>query len=602
MKKSKNLSLFRPAIFFLTYCLFPNPYLLIFTLLFLLLVDYKECLIFITLVVISYLLNKYNFDFIPIGYIDKVNSKYIIVNKYLYKTKIYLDTYNLSIGNLIKTNSKSLINNDITSIKNDIRYISYDEIKIIKSNTLFNKNYLKLLKYDSDISSLLTKVIFNEYIDNIIEIFTGYGLSSYLFLKFIYSKNKNLSLIITIVLSINYGFEIKYILIFIDYIISYLKLNKKDKFSFKIIFILMLNKYYFINYSFLITVLFSFFSILDVDFKIYVSIIQSLLFGEINILFSMFYKFYMAIQIALYILCLLILNIPLVSLFIFNLISFFSILLNKLSLTIRGKLNLILIVLIILLERKLPYKRIIHLIILFLLISPINNPLKHVSFIDVGQGDSILIRGELNKYNVLIDTGSKYNYQKLKTFLFKEGIYNIDYLIITHNDSDHNGNLDNLKRDFEISKIITEGEDISINDLYLKYLRTDKFDNDNENSLVYYTNINDLSYIFTGDITKNVERLLVNEYDLKDIDVLKVSHHGSDTGTSSYFVSKILPKFAIISTNGNYGHPKQEVINTLDSYLVKTYITKNDGNIRFYFTSFINVIKTDILHFDIIGS
>jgi len=62
-----------------------------------------------------------------------------------------------------------------------------------------------------------------------------------------------------------------------------------------------------------------------------------------------------------------------------------------------------------------------------------------------------------------------------------------------------------------------------------------------------------------------------------------VSHHGSATGTSSYFVGKILPDYAIISTNGKYNHPHKETLDTLNSYLVDILITKELGNIKFNF-------------------
>ena len=233
---------------------------------------------------------------------------------------------------------------------------------------------------------------------------------------------------------------------------------------------------------------------------------------------------------------------------------------------------------------------------------PINNPLKHITFIDVGQGDSILIKDGLKGYDILIDTGSIYNYSKLKKQLFNEGVYSIDYLILTHDDNDHNGSKNEIKEDFKISNIIDSPQDIRIKDLYLKNLNFSKFDNDNDNSLIYISEINNYKVLFTGDISKNVEKELINKSFLSKIDILKVSHHGSKTATSRTFLSKTLPDYAVISTNGRYGHPSNEVIKNLKLFEVNTYITKDDGNIIFYFADILDFIKTRSFNFDIIIS
>ena len=222
----------------------------------------------------------------------------------------------------------------------------------------------------------------------------------------------------------------------------------------------------------------------------------------------------------------------------------------------------------------------LYLLLLMCLLT-LNNPIKHVTFIDVGQGDATLI-SNLN-YKILIDTGSAYNYHKLKKTLYEEGVYTLDYLLISHNDEDHCGNVDNLMRDFKIKKIVYDKYDIAYKDLYFNCLDVGIFDNDNDNSVVYYLDINDYSFLFTGDISKNVESLIVNRYAIDKVNCLKVSHHGSTTGTSSYFVGKILPDYAIISTNGKYNHPHKETLDTLNSYLVDTLITKELGNIKFNF-------------------
>ncbi|MBQ6126604.1 MAG: MBL fold metallo-hydrolase [Erysipelotrichaceae bacterium] len=108
------------------------------------------------------------------------------------------------------------------------------------------------------------------------------------------------------------------------------------------------------------------------------------------------------------------------------------------------------------------------------------------------------IRDSLYSTSVLIDTGSSYQYYSLKKKLFCEGIYRIDYLIITHDDEDHNGNIENLKKDFKIMNIVETGVDIDCRRIFLKYYDLCGSDNDNDSSLVYAAWIGSVSFLFTG--------------------------------------------------------------------------------------------------------
>lgn len=149
-----------------------------------------------------------------------------------------------------------------------------------------------------------------------------------------------------------------------------------------------------------------------------------------------------------------------------------------------------------------------------------------------------------------------------------------------------------MKKDFKIKNIITSPIDISIKDITLNNYYLGYFDNDNDNSLIYETTIDNLSFLFTGDISKDIERLLISKYDL-DIDILKVSHHGSKTGSESQFIGTILPRYAIISTNGYYGHPHNETLATLKAYHIDILQTKKEGTISFFFCKLFKFIKTD---------
>ena len=105
--------------------------------------------------------------------------------------------------------------------------------------------------------------------------------------------------------------------------------------------------------------------------------------------------------------------------------------------------------------------------------------------------------------------------------------------------------------------------------------------------------MNNKTFMFTGDISSEVERLLVNYKGPFKIDILKASHHGSNSGNSDYFIANILPEYVIYSTSGQYNHPSTNTIKTMDKYQVKQYSTKEYGDICFVFTKLFSFIKTN---------
>ena len=284
-----------------------------------------------------------------------------------------------------------------------------------------------------------------------------------------------------------------------------------------------------------------------------------------------------------------------------SLIRIFSRLLSF-DLPIRGTVSLFGIILLISIFRQFHIQKGVgqYVILLLVTLLPIHDPFFHVSFIDVGQGDSIMIKKPFRHSCTLIDTGSPFNYYKLKTFLFQQGIYQIDHLIITHNDSDHNGNVEALKEDFKVKDIVTQGRDIEYFGLFLDHLDLLEFDNDNDNSLVYLMKVKSLSFLFTGDISKKAERDLILRHGPLDVDILKVSHHGSKTGSSDLFISQILPAVSVISTSGLYGHPNKEVLDVLNSYKSRFFLTSESGTVSVYITRFLSFIKTVKYEFVII--
>ena len=281
-------------------------------------------------------------------------------------------------------------------------------------------------------------------------------------------------------------------------------------------------------------------------------------------------------------------------------------------------LILIIISLYYLLIKK---KKIILAITIFILLIHSNYnyivPNKYIYFIDVGQGDSTLIH--INNKNILVDTGGRITYQnkefnnRIKTssivstttipLLKSLGIKKIDYLILTHGDKDHIGESINLINNYKIKNIIfncgtynyLEKELLKeINNKHIKYhscinslhinkdtlyfLKTKLYDNENDNSNVIYTELNNNKILLMGDASITTEKELLKEYNLKNIDILKVGHHGSKTSTSKEFIKETNPKYGVISVGKNkYGHPNKEVLSNLKNS--KIYRTDIDGSI-----------------------
>lgn len=266
---------------------------------------------------------------------------------------------------------------------------------------------------------------------------------------------------------------------------------------------------------------------------------------------------------------------------------------------------LLFILILILIEKKRSIKKmslIFSLYIIFLYSIRITNPYNIITFIDVGQGDSCLIELAHNKGNILIDTYG-YNVSYLK-FL---GINKIDYLIITHSDDDHCHNINEIKKEFNVSYIATNkydslnlneihyssGDKIYIKNLVFNILSPDIDMNDkNNNSLVMSVNISGYKILFTGDLEKEGEEyLLKNMLGSLNADILKVGHHGSNTSSTKEFIDAVSPKYSVISCglDNKYGFPHDSTLKELRK--TKIYRTDRDGNIRFIFKNKLTIRK-----------
>ena len=232
-----------------------------------------------------------------------------------------------------------------------------------------------------------------------------------------------------------------------------------------------------------------------------------------------------------------------------------------------------------------------------------------ITILDVGQGDSAFL--DINNKNVLIDTGGVYGsysiaINKTIPYLKSLGIKKLDYLVLTHGDYDHMGEAINLVESFKVEKVIfncgefndLENElikvldkkkipyyscvkELNIDNNKLYFLNNKDYGNENDNSSVIYTELNNHKFLFMGDAGVEVEEDLIEKYNLQEIDILKVGHHGSKTSSSDLFIDQINPKYSIISVgkNNRYGHPNKEVLDNLKDS--KIYRTDQDGSVMF---------------------
>ena len=252
-----------------------------------------------------------------------------------------------------------------------------------------------------------------------------------------------------------------------------------------------------------------------------------------------------------------------------------------------------------------------------------------ISFIDVGQGDSCLIVTPFNK-KILIDGGGSEqndNYdigeETLIPYLLGRGINKLDYIIVSHFDSDHVEGLLTVMEKLKVRQVIIskQGKD---SDNYQKFKEivkkkkinvtivgmtsdsiqridiekniyfdilwpnNEKFISENvlnNNSIVCKLHYKKISMLFTGDIEEIAEKQILQEYknnlQLLNSNILKVAHHGSKTSSTQEFIEEVKPKIALIGVgeNNKFGHPNDDVIERLVNIGCKIYRTDQIGEI-----------------------
>ncbi len=249
----------------------------------------------------------------------------------------------------------------------------------------------------------------------------------------------------------------------------------------------------------------------------------------------------------------------------------------------------------------------------------------HIYFLDVGQGDSVLIRTPNNK-NILVDGGPDdsvvYQLSKVLPIWDKK----IDLMVLTHPQADHlTGLLEVLDR-FEVKEVLATytdyptktnqswldelancdcvtnwadaSDDYYFDEVYIDTLwpigSDSNFEDEdvNESSVVTRIIYGNNAILLTGDLGFRSEEQLLSIYPNIDSNILKVGHHGSKYASSQEFLSIVRPEVAVISVGQNgYGHPSEDTLDRLADIGADVYRTDVLGNIEIVFDKESYLIK-----------
>lgn len=232
-----------------------------------------------------------------------------------------------------------------------------------------------------------------------------------------------------------------------------------------------------------------------------------------------------------------------------------------------------------------------------------------VHFIDIGQGDAILIR--CGEHTMEVDFGNNDKGTTVQNYLEKQGVTSLDYAIGTHPDADHIGGMDVILYKMDTDKIFMPnvtsntatyrdvlqvcknknytievpewGAVYELGDASFQIICpvADGYGDTNSYSIGIRLTYQDTSFILCGDATIESETEMLCSNEELSANVLKVSHHGSSTSTSEKFLEAVNPIYAVISCgkDNSYGHPHEEIMELLEEHHVQIFRTDEQGSI-----------------------
>ena len=469
----------------------------------------------------------------------------------------------------------------------NVFYKTRDVRLIKKSTSLKSKLYAYISSQKN--SKVLLSLYYGIHEDTIDEIYTmlGYGYISAYFIVFNLLKRKyedkkiRISLLI---LSILFGSFFVFTLSltrFILYQISYLVFkSKSDQIGFTILCFSILYPTQVLSISFVLPILLQLVSYFCTDYK---WIVQKMVL--ISVLFIYFKK------------------VDIVSLLLFNLLrkfygcvfllgmfipDFVTLKIPSLTIHYAPQYVFILAFIVVYIQCLKHFKWKYMILFLLPFLEVFCNPFFQVYTLNIGQGDCSVIVEPFYKSVVMIDCGQSLYRDNVERIIFpfleNKNIHTIDTLILTHDDFDHSGGYDRLKEKVKIKKVIKDSKDkVNVKYPFYLLLQERKAKDENDSSIISYFTYDHLNYLFMGDASKEIEKQLMDAYDLK-ADVIKVGHHGSNTSSDAAFLDSLDCKIALISAGykNKYDHPSTETLKALDHLNIHTFCTSTDGSIAIY--------------------
>ena len=470
---------------------------------------------------------------------------------------------------------------------NNIFYKTRDVRLIKKSNSLKSKLYAYISSQKN--SKVLLSLYYGIHEDTIDEIYTmlGYGYISAYFIVFNLLKRKyedkkiRISLLI---LSILFGSFFVFTLSltrFILYQISYLFFkSKSDQIGFTILCFSILYPTQVLSISFVLPILLQLVSYFCTEHK---WIVQKMVL--ISVLFIYFKK------------------VDIVSFLLFNLLrkfygcvfllgmfipDFLTLKIPSLTIYYAPQYVFILVFIVVYIQCLKHFKWIYMILFLIPFLEVFCNPFFQVYTLNIGQGDCSVIVEPFYKSVVMIDCGQSLYRDNVERIIFpfleNKNIHTIDTLILTHDDFDHSGGYDRLKEKVKIKQVIKDSKDkVNVEYPFYLLLQERMAKDENDSSIISYFTYDHLNYLFMGDASKEIEKQLMDMYDLK-ADVIKVGHHGSNTSSDAAFLDSLDCKIALISAGykNKYDHPSTETLKTLDHLHIHTFCTSTNGSIAIY--------------------
>lgn len=538
--------------------------------------------------------------------ISEIKQSYYVAKNQRTRVLVQSDL-NLNFKDQIQVDSLELIHTDDNftlfsftkyNASKNVFYITKSIRILKKSNSLKSKLYAYISSQKN--SKVLLSLYYGIHEDTIDEIYTmlGYGYISAYFIVFNLLKRKyedkkiRISLLI---LSILFGSFFVFTLSltrFILYQISYLFFkSKSDQIGFTILCFSILYPIQVLSISFVLPILLQLVSYFCTEYK---WIVQKMVL--ISVLFIYFKK------------------VDIVSFLLFNLLrklygcvfllrmfipDFVTLKIPSLTIHYAPQYVFILAFIVVYIQCLKHFKWKYMILFLIPFLEVFCNPFFQVYTLNIGQGDCSVIVEPFYKSVVMIDCGQSLYRDNVERIIFpfleNKNIHTIDTLILTHDDFDHSGGYDRLKEKVKIKQMIKDSKD-KVNVKYPFYLllqeRISKDENDS--SIISYFTFDHLNYLFMGDASKEIEKQLMDTYDLK-ADVIKIGHHGSNTSSDVAFLDSLDCKIALISAGykNKYDHPSTETLKTLDHLHIHTFCTSTNGSIAIYSLHHFSFIVTN---------